>query len=184
MVSFDDAYEWMNRLSDEKNYLTAPIESLVRNMNKAYDVGDYPKVHYYISVIKQVGKSLSDGVGVSLAETHLECARAYYRLGDFRSAVTEFRQTISYYGSNLIPIKHNRAVTHWLLGWTFWRISKQSDAIIQWESSCRIFKDIMSESDFVNFSAHHAWYEKQYESMCEALRQSIENVDSGQWPKG
>ena len=183
MVSFDEAYGWLNKFSDLPSHLSPSVTSLVEYMNNALNAGERPKVHYYIGVTRQVGESLSSTLDhFDRAETHLACARAYYYLGDYRSAITEFRQALSYYAGKDQFIQHNRAVTLWMLGWAFWNISNQVDAIIQWETSCQIFQRISTAPDVESIRQNIGWYKDNYAKMCENLCQFIASVDKGTWP--
>ena len=182
MISFEEAYGWLNRFFDAESYMSESIMRLFGNMDNAFGVGDYPKVIYYIGVIEDVGKRVYSGGDINLGEIYLRCGRAYYRLNDYRSAIQEFREAISYYQQGDIPTKLNRGVAGWLLGWAFWNISKQSDAIAEWEMCAQTFEDMMRRPEFNNFSTHRAWCEDQHRRMSDAICRSIDNVHVGRWP--
>ncbi len=198
LISFDEAYKWLNQF-DHRSYLSEPVTHLVMCMKSALqkipvlgyqktngttddahshdDAHSYIKTnkaindaHRYIKLSKQVVEARSDAIDSrsnERAEVFLECGWTYFYLGEYAHATSEFRRAKSLYISSHI---HNAAVTYWLLGYTLWRQSKQSDAIIQWEQSCRIYEKMRETS------LNTKWYEEQSKRMVTTLRYFIDSL--------
>lgn len=129
MVSFDKAYKWLNEL-DDRSYLRVPVQQIIGNMKNSLEDLDFPRVNDLIKLSTHVLKSLGNTPNdLSRAETYLDCARAYYIMGDITCAVTEFRQSASLYlmGGH----QHNESTARWLLGCALWKCSKQGAAIVE-----------------------------------------------------
>ena len=165
MVTFDEAYGWLNE-SDNRSYLSIPVQQIVQNMRDSLTHGEFSQVHGLINLAIQVSKSLgSIPNDLSRAETYLECARIHYEMGDITGAVTEFRQAASLYvmGGH----QHNEAVARWLLGCAFWRKANSSAAIVEWEKSCLIFQQLR------NFDEEGVRYESRINQMHQTLQNAI-----------
>ena len=173
MISFDDAYGWLNKFDGGESYLGETLRQLVRRMKSAWDVQDTVMVFHYIELLQHVGMSLIDpGNIVEGGELHVECGWAYYKMGDYMRAEEEFHQAILLYNSGRGHL-HNNAVSDWLQGAVFWRMARQSEAVASWSNSRRIFEYLAYTT------GHTQWYRKQVTAMQETLDAAI---DAGRWP--
>ena len=75
------------------------------------------------------------------------------------------RQAINLFNAQNV---HNQAIALWMLGYAFWETGKQSDAIVVWERSCRIFRELQS------IHVDTDWYASASKKMCSALEVEID----------
>jgi tetratricopeptide (TPR) repeat protein len=163
MLDLEIVYGWINWHMQYESFLSVPVRRLIEIMKTALKKGDYQQTEHYIDLSVEVCQSL--GNSLEIGETKLECAYAFIQMDKLPESIPFLRHAINLYNAQNI---HNQAVALWMLGYTFWETGKQSDAIVVWERSCRIFRELKS------IHVDTDWYARASEKMCSALEATID----------
>jgi tetratricopeptide (TPR) repeat protein len=162
-LDFEEVYSWLNWHREYQSFLSVPMERLIEHMKTALLHMDYPAVEHYISLSMEVCESL--GNSLEIGETCFECAFAYLQMGELSRSIPFLRQSINLFTADNV---HNRAVALWMLGFVFWEIGRQSEAIVLWERSCRIYRNLIIRN------TNSDWYANASKRMCGTLRVVID----------
>jgi hypothetical protein len=99
----------------------------------------------------------------------VEVAFYEYQIRDFINAISHLNDAAIGFQSN-----HRGAVVLWLLGMIRWWLpSQRRTAMLNWETSIRIFQELAHQADHANQQKNRAWYETQVAYMATALKQWI-----------
>lgn len=165
MLELEVVYGWLNWHKEYQSFLSAPVSRLIDLMKTALENGQFNKATNYINLAVDVCQSL--GNALEIGETRVECAYAYIQMNMLPESIGFLRRAATLFNAENV---HNQAVALWMLGYVFWETNKQSDAIIMWERSCRIFRDLQLmhvETD---------WYANASEQMCKTLSDAIDQI--------
>lgn len=128
----------------------------------------------YGELRKSIQRMLKDSQQELTADMHrvalVEVAFFEYELNDFEAAAAHLSDA-------WIRFQHNHygAVILWLLGLVRWWIPTQRTlAMLNWEESIRLFKDLASQADKENEQSRRIWYETQLKVMPTCLKQWVE----------
>ena len=163
MLDLETVYGWLNWHVQYESFLSIPVKKLINIMKDALEKDDDTKTEHYIGLSMNVCMSL--GNSLEIGETCLECAYAYILMGRLPKSIPLLRQAISLFIAQNV---HNQAIALWILGSAFWETGKNSDAIVVWERSCRIFRDLQS------IHIDTDWYANASKKMCSALEVEID----------
>jgi len=166
-LKFEEVYSWLNWHREYQSFLSVPMERLIVNMKTALEKMDYPEVEHYIDLAMKVCESL--GNSLEIGETCLECAFAYSQMGELPRSIPYLRQSISLFTAENV---HNKAIALWMLGYVFWEVGRQSEAIVLWERSCGIFRDLIARN------INSRWYANASQRMYGTLRVEIDERTS------
>jgi tetratricopeptide (TPR) repeat protein len=165
MLELEVVYGWLNRHKGYESFLSVPVRRLIDLMKTALENGQLNKTINYINLAVDVCQSL--GNTLEIGETRVECAYAYIQMNMLPESIGFLRRAATLFNAENI---HNQAIALWMLGYVFWETNKQSDAIIMWERSCRIFRELQLmhvETD---------WYANASEQMCKTLSDAIDQI--------
>lgn len=163
MLELEIVYGWLNWHVQYESFLSIPVRRLMKIMKNALEQGDNAQTEHYIDLSMTVSHSL--GNSLEIGETSLECAYAYIQMDKLPESIRFLRQAINLYNAQNV---HNQAIALWMLGYAFWETGKHSDAIVVWERSCRIFRELQS------IHVDTDWYANACKKMCSALEVEID----------
>jgi len=141
MVGLEEVYGWFNWHTDYRSQLSVPVGRLINLMKAALKEGEPDKTKHFIDLSIEVSGML--GNSLEIAEVSLECAYALCIMQEYHRSKSLFRQAINLFDAQHV---HNKAVASWMLGYVFWQLDQPTDAIVAWERSCRIFRELKSSS--------------------------------------
>ncbi len=162
MITFQVAYRWLNRYSG--SFISGTLSQQMGLFKDALAGREYGRARQLAESLMHITRSI--GSDPERAETYVECARAYYLMGNLPEAALMLKEAITLY----LPYTHQVAITFWMLGYVNWRMYKQDEAIIAWRNSL---------SEFEKFSASRLPDLAQmqwYEGICHRMRRSIEQA--------
>lgn len=168
-------YEWLENCQFKHRDLRDPTKDIVKQMHDAVNQKNYAVAEQCMERLQSLNDRFSLNQTRSskkhsyeVPETLLECGRAAYAMGEKLAAMQLFGDTAKKYIGN----DHCRAVTLWMLGCVQWQFpTRIDDAIVSWESSYEIFKDLKDRSNRVEFGK---WYQYWYEVMQSRLSGAID----------
>ena len=163
MLELEVVYGWLNWHKEYESFLSAPVRRLIDLMRTALKDGQSDEALYYIDLSVDVSQSL--GNSLEIGETRVECAYAYIQLDMLPESILYLRQAAHLFNAENI---HNQGVALWMLGYVYWETQRQGDAIVMWERSCRIFRELQ----LIHIDAD--WYATACEQMCGALEIAID----------
>ena len=170
--NFDDFYGWLNRFDRSDTHLDDTLFRLYKRAEIALEAGAHEQVFHHINLARQIGETLP-GTSDRWSGAELHCRIGYlaYQMRNYQSAILEFQQSVALYESP--PHHHNQAIAAWLLGCTFWRLARLSDAISYWIRSKREFQWL------VQHDPDYRWYQEKIKVMSDILNAAI---DMPRWP--
>ena len=163
MLELEVVYGWLNWHKEYESFLSAPVRRLIDLMRTALKDGQSDEALYYIDLSVDVSQSL--GNSLEIGETRVECAYAYIQLQMLPESILVLRQAMHLFNAENI---HNQGVALWMLGYVYWETQRQGDAIVMWERSCRIFRELQ----LIHIDTD--WYATACEQMCGALEIAID----------
>lgn len=100
----------------------------------------------------------------------LEAAFFEYQMNDFNAAITHLDQArVGFH------FEHRHAVILWMVGLLRWWLpSQRPDAILNWNQSIQLFKDLAKQADEANKQDKRIWYEAQVDLMVPTLKKWIQ----------
>ena len=163
MLELEVVYGWLNWHNAYESFLSVPTRRLIDLMKTALKDGKLDEAVYYINLSVDVCQSL--GNSLEIGETRVECAYAYIQMDMLPESILFLRQATHLFNAENV---HNQAIALWMLGYVYWETKKQGDAIVMWERSCRIFRELQL------IHVDTDWYANACEQMCSALEIAID----------
>jgi SOS-response transcriptional repressor LexA len=152
---------WLHKCGNT-SHLREPMQQVVEQMHEAVDRSDFVSAAHYLDRIRDLSERFSIPQTGSLklhtyetAESRMECGLAAYHMGDKVEAMKLFLEAASKYTGN----DHCKAVITWMLGCIQWQLSTRiNDAIISWESSYELFKNLEEPSKRIEYAQWYRWW--------------------------
>jgi hypothetical protein len=164
--TYEEVYfQWMNQFD------TAPLTSGLFEYRRIMDSQLAKKQ------IPELKKTIQIALNISqreqLPETHwmvlVEVAFFEYQIRDLVGAIGHLNEAAIGFQTS-----HRGAVTLWLLGLIRWWLpSQRRTAMLNWESSIRIFQELSRQADYGNLQKKRIWYDNQISMMSASLKQWI-----------
>lgn len=168
MITFEDAFAWLNRFDQQQSYLSDSTRLLLERINGSRIAWDFDTLRGRVSDLIAICDSLKREL--EPAEVRLTCARAFFLLDDYWEAAPLLRQAISGYHSH----RHNQAIAHWMLGYVLWQPQvpdRREEAIVEWNRSIEVFTSLR-DIDAVGQKRVN-WYRQCLQAMNASVPQAI-----------
>ena len=166
VITLEMAYGWLNKFEKNQTYISLPNKQLLIHVDNALADRDSDKISWIIDRLLHI--SLVCENDMELAEIILECARAFYLIGNLQDSIRLFSEASAKYRSHA----HQFAISQWMLGYVLWKIpGRFDDAIRAWQRSRQKIKEL---SDY--YSSHSegaAWYLSTYDEMEFSIQAAI-----------
>jgi tetratricopeptide (TPR) repeat protein len=177
---FNEAYTWL-RAFDEIN-IRPPIRLLVERMEKAIDRKDYNEAWFFLDQLKDLTDMIRGVLSTECREQsiiRIECAVAAYRMGNLPEALKLLQKSLELYDRNYG--RHYEATMQWMLGCVQWQTPDQRNhAILSWEGSIEMFRDLVDRSlDIMNIT-RSTWYSNRIVEMNSAFELALQPSEAAQ----
>ena len=182
IITFDTAYNWLNKFEMEKSFLSLSTRALVQLLDEAWKAGDYHRMLITIDSIDHVTAKFKNSL--EIGEANLQVGRwllaMLLRAKDLpvepvingqvtnQDVIIRLKDSANNYLYGANP--HNQGIALWLAGWVLLDIQKLDDALYAWERSLELYKRLANGPFIERITS---WYLEQAAAMEETIAKEI-----------
>ncbi|MBN1669346.1 MAG: tetratricopeptide repeat protein [Anaerolineales bacterium] len=172
IVTFDEVFNWLNQFQGAEDFLSPFTKQWLNNTTYALSLGHYARCRALIEQLYgQLPALHLPEAQMDIAETALNCARIYIRMGDYRPALRCLQQALTLYEIN----PHNQAVTRWMIGCVYWMLpDRYNDALGAWQMAQSAFAELAIRGTTAPVFAR--WYDQRNKELAESIRFAIKKL--------